>query len=63
MIDAGRLMTSRIEHLSKLDHAINAALAIGYVATSNGSGQFVLNLENDEKKYSIINTPDFLMYC
>lgn len=38
MIDAGRLMTSRIEHLSKLDHAINAALAIGYVATSNGSG-------------------------
>lgn len=38
MIDAGRLMTSRIENLSKLDHAINAALAIGYVATSNGSG-------------------------
>jgi len=36
MIDAGRLMTSRIEHLSKLDHAINAALAIGYVATSGG---------------------------
>jgi uncharacterized protein (DUF58 family) len=29
-------MTSRIEHLSKLDHAINAALAIGYVATSGG---------------------------
>ncbi|MFN0109169.1 MAG: DUF58 domain-containing protein [Blastocatellia bacterium] len=38
LIDAGRLMTSRIEHLSKLDHAINAALAIGYVATSHGSG-------------------------
>ena len=36
MIDAGRLMTSRIEHLSKLDHAINAALSIGYVATRGG---------------------------
>ncbi|MEK7829613.1 MAG: DUF58 domain-containing protein [Acidobacteriota bacterium] len=45
MIDAGRLMTSRIEHLSKLDHAINAALAIGYVATSGGDniGLLVFN--------------------
>lgn len=36
LLDAGRLMTSRIEHLSKLDHAINAALSIGYVAVSGG---------------------------
>jgi uncharacterized protein (DUF58 family) len=36
MLDAGRLMTSRIEQLSKLDHAINAALSIGYVAVSGG---------------------------
>jgi uncharacterized protein (DUF58 family) len=45
MIDAGRLMTSRIEHLSKLDHAINAALSIGYVATSGGDnvGLLVFN--------------------
>ena len=45
MIDAGRLMTSRIENLSKLDHAINAALAIGYVATSGGDnvGLLVFN--------------------
>lgn len=45
MVDAGRLMTSRIEHLSKLDHAINAALAIGYVATSGGDnvGLLVFN--------------------
>ncbi|MCG3162014.1 MAG: hypothetical protein JMDDDDMK_03242 [Acidobacteria bacterium] len=45
MIDAGRLMTSRIEHLSKLDHAINAALAIGYVATRGGDniGLLVFN--------------------
>ncbi|MCI0524459.1 MAG: DUF58 domain-containing protein, partial [Acidobacteria bacterium] len=45
MIDAGRLMTSRIEHLSKLDHAINAALAIGYVAARGGDniGLLVFN--------------------
>lgn len=45
LVDAGRLMTSRIEHLSKLDHAINAALAIGYVATSGGDnvGLLVFN--------------------
>lgn len=45
MIDAGRLMTSRIEHLQKLDHAINAALSIGYVATSGGDnvGLLVFN--------------------
>ncbi len=36
MLDAGRLMTSRIDQLSKLDHAINAALAVGYVATHGG---------------------------
>ncbi|MBK8313681.1 MAG: DUF58 domain-containing protein [Acidobacteria bacterium] len=45
MIDSGRLMTSRIDHLSKLDHAINAALAIGYVATSGSDnvGLLVFN--------------------
>ena len=36
LLDAGRLMTSRIEQLSKLDHAINAALSIAYVAASGG---------------------------
>lgn len=45
MIDAGRLMTSRIDNLSKLDHAINAALAIGYVSTSGSDnvGLLVFN--------------------
>lgn len=36
ILDAGRLMTSRIGGLSKLDHAITAALAIGYAATQGG---------------------------
>ncbi|HZS46274.1 MAG TPA: DUF58 domain-containing protein [Blastocatellia bacterium] len=36
MLDAGRMMTARIEKLTKLDHAINAALSIAYVALSGG---------------------------
>jgi uncharacterized protein (DUF58 family) len=51
MIDAGRLMTSRIEHLSKLDHAINAALAIGYVATSGGDNVGLLVFNRQVVKY------------
>jgi uncharacterized protein (DUF58 family) len=36
LLDTGRLMTARIGKLSKLDHAINAALSIAYVAASGG---------------------------
>jgi uncharacterized protein (DUF58 family) len=36
MLDTGRLMTARIGELSKLDHAINAALSIAYVAIAGG---------------------------
>lgn len=36
MLDAGRLMTARIGELTKLDHAINAALSIAYVALAGG---------------------------
>ena len=36
MIDAGRMMTARIEKLTKLDNAINAALSIAYVALYGG---------------------------
>lgn len=36
MLDAGRLMTSRIGNLSKLDHAITAALSIAYLTTRAG---------------------------
>jgi len=45
MVDAGRLMTARIGRLSKLDHAINAALSIAYVASSGGDnvGLLVFN--------------------
>ena len=36
LLDTGRLMTARIGKLSKLDHAINAALSIAYVAATGG---------------------------
>lgn len=36
LLDTGRLMTARIGKLTKLDHAINAALSIAYVAASGG---------------------------
>ena len=36
LLDTGRLMTARIGNLSKLDHAINAALSIAYVAAAGG---------------------------
>jgi len=36
LLDTGRLMTARIGKLTKLDHAVNATLSIGYVAASGG---------------------------
>jgi uncharacterized protein (DUF58 family) len=36
MLDCGRLMTSRIDSLTKMDYAINATLSIAYVATAGG---------------------------
>ncbi len=35
-IDCGRLMTARAGHLMKLDHAVNAALLLGWVAQAQG---------------------------
>ena len=36
LLDTGRLMTARIGNLTKLDHAVNATLAIAYVAAAGG---------------------------
>jgi uncharacterized protein (DUF58 family) len=36
LLDTGRLMTARIGKLTKLDHAVNATLSIGYVAAAGG---------------------------
>lgn len=36
LIDCGRLMTAEIDGVSKLDHAVNAALILGHIALSRG---------------------------
>jgi uncharacterized protein (DUF58 family) len=36
LLDVGRLMTAQIDRLSKLDHAINAALSLARVALASG---------------------------
>jgi uncharacterized protein (DUF58 family) len=41
-IDAGRLMRARVDGLSKLDHAVNAALALAQVALGTGDRVGVL---------------------
>ena len=42
VIDAGRLMRARVDGLSKLDHAVNAALALAQVALGSGDRVGVL---------------------
>ncbi|OYT72158.1 MAG: hypothetical protein CFK52_05755 [Chloracidobacterium sp. CP2_5A] len=42
MLDCGRLMTARIGSLTKLDYAVNAALALAYVAVAGGDQVGVL---------------------
>jgi uncharacterized protein (DUF58 family) len=42
VIDAGRLMRARVDGLSKLDHAVNAALALCHVGLSSGDRVGVL---------------------
>jgi uncharacterized protein (DUF58 family) len=36
VLDAGRMMSGEVKHLSKLDHAINASLLLGYVGVNWG---------------------------
>ena len=35
-VDAGRSMAARVDGLTKLDHAVNAALFLAFVAVRNG---------------------------
>ncbi len=51
MLDAGRLMTARIGDLTKLDHAINAALSIAYVALAGGDNVGLLTFARRVRTY------------
>jgi uncharacterized protein (DUF58 family) len=51
MLDTGRLMTARIDRLTKLDHAINAALSIAAVAIRTGDLVGLLAFEREVVRY------------
>jgi uncharacterized protein (DUF58 family) len=51
MLDTGRLMTARIGELTKLDHAINAALSIAYVAIAGGDNVGLLTFGRRVQTY------------
>jgi len=51
MIEAGRMMTSRIDNISKLDYAINAALLLGYVAMEKGDNVGLMVFDEDIKVF------------
>lgn len=51
MLDTGRLMKAQIDRLSKLDHAINAALALAYVGLSGGDNVGLLIFDRHVRAY------------
>ncbi|MBI3185191.1 MAG: DUF58 domain-containing protein [Myxococcales bacterium] len=50
-VDAGRSMAARVEGLSKLDHAVNAALFLAFVAVRNGDRVGLVVFADDVKAY------------
>ena len=51
VIEAGRMMTSRIDNISKFDYAINAALLLGYVAMEKGDNVGIMVFDEDVKTF------------
>ena len=51
VIEAGRMMTSRINNISKFDYAINAALLLGYVAMEKGDNVGIMVFDEDIKTF------------
>jgi len=51
MLDTGRLMKAQVDRLSKLDHAINAALSLAYVALTGGDNVGLLIFGRQVKRY------------
>ncbi|MCD4785103.1 MAG: DUF58 domain-containing protein [Candidatus Eremiobacteraeota bacterium] len=46
-IEAGRMMTSMINNISKFDYALNAALLLGYVAMEKGDNVGIMVFDED----------------
>lgn len=51
LLDAGRMMASTLGELTKLDHAVNTALMLSYVATAKGDEVGLLGFADDVRSY------------
>ncbi len=51
LVDCGRMMTNTVAGLSLLDHALNAALMLAYVALSKGDSVGMLCFADDIQRY------------
>lgn len=52
LLDAGRMMSSTVGGLTKLDHAVNTALMLAYVATAKGDEVGLLGFADDIRSYA-----------
>jgi len=51
VVDTGRLMTPRVEGMTKLDRAVNATLLLAYLATQSGDNVGLLVFGRDVQRY------------
>ncbi len=51
VLDCGRLMTTQVDALSRLDHAINASLLLTYAALKQGDAIGMLAFSDDVQRY------------
>lgn len=52
LLDAGRMMSSTLGGLTKLDHAVNTALMLAYVAVAKGDEVGLLGFADDVRAYA-----------
>ena len=52
LLDAGRMMSSTLAGLTKLDHAVNTALMLSYVATAKGDEVGLLGFADTVRSYA-----------
>ena len=53
LLDAGRMMSSTLAGLTKLDHAVNTALMLSYVAIAKGDEVGLLGFADTVRSYSV----------
>ena len=53
LLDAGRMMSSTVGGLTKLDHAVNTALMLAYVATAKGDEVGMLGFADEVRSYVV----------